>query len=717
MPQASTTTNSRNLEQRYLDLIRTFITIVEQRNPYNIDHCRLVARLCEQMARKVSFDKQSRNLTVRAAELHTLGVSLSMEEKKPQFSLPITNLGISSGRELPSHQREKQILTEIMGDVAGLKECIAVICDRNEWYDGSASPFGKKGNEIAKEARLLAVADAFIDLRTPKKHRQKLSSRQAIEQILECSGTQFDPLFVEALQTALLESEDEALKETGRSEHFETSRCRHYLNLGHLYIAIHETEWALRSYHKAERIAVEIQDSGLELGAISGQVMAFCEHSQLEQAREALQRARNRTYSEREKHGYHLMWGLLEWMSGREQNGQDILDGLIAHYRSTRNILGLAASLIFQSYLLLCHRGLTNDEHLETLHELMAIVARYDLFDIVERYRKFTIPLFLSAVIHQIEASAAQVNLSKMGEPCLKQRIQEVSKLPPTRWLEYLTPEPIVPSAKQPLLDAGSIKANNTISQECVSIKLLGPISIAYAGIEIKEDEWPTQKALRIFAHLAITRTAISDELLMETLWPDAPTSKARNSLRNAIHQARTVLKKLIPSKTSELLQRSRKSGTTSLSFKFILDTERLEHLLQQAASALEADKTESALEQAKLALNLYRGDFMEGFHDYWVEGLRVSFRELQQRALAILSRAYLNTSRFEEAEVAARRMLSIDDLREDAHQIVIRALVADGRSAEAIRHYEQAVNLFEREIGVSPANLTAILQETGLLL
>lgn len=703
------------LAQRYLDLIRTFITIVEQRNPYNIDHCRLVAQLCEQVAKKANLSKPSRTLLIRSAELHTLGIALSMEEKKPHFALPITKLGFSSGRELPSHQRERQILTAVLGGIPELEPCIEVICDRNEWFDGTGSLFGKSGEAISGEARLLAVVDAFIDQCTPKKHRIQVSSRQALERILECSGSQFDPRAVELLHAALAESDDGTLKEASRAGHFETSRCRHYLNLGHLYIAIHETDWALRSYLKAERVAVEIQDSGLELGAISGQVMAYSERGQLELAREALQRARARTHSEREKHGYHLMWGLIEWLSGRERNGQDILEGLIAYYRGAHNLPGLVASLTFQSYLLLTHRGLDNEDHRDTLIEFLHLVGNFDMFDVVERYRRFTLPLFLSALLKGLDEPTARANLSKMGEPCQQALLDDLRGVSPSLWMTHLQPDPVIPSVSSPL--PARHQPKQVLDSASLQVNLLGCIMLKLGDKEVSEDDWPTQKALRLFAHLAVTRSALSDAIIMETLWPDAVDSKARNSLRNAIHQIRSVLKKLVEEKAPEAISRGRKSGTLALTLDVVLDTERFQSHLQNATTAIDSGDAQQAISEAKQALALYRGDFMEGFQDEWVEGLRVGFRELQQRALGTLARAYLKAEQYEEAEVAARRMLLADDLREEAHEVAIRALAGDGRSAEAIRHYEQAVNLFEQEIGVLPTHLTAVLQEVGLLL
>ena len=203
----------------------------------------------------------------------------------------------------------------------------------------------------------------------------------------------------------------------------------------------------------------------------------------------------------------------------------------------------------------------------------------------------------------------------------------------------------------------------------------------------------------------------------MEMLWPDAPETKARNSLRNAVHQVRSVLKKIDERPPSKLLVRGRKSGTARLDFEYVLDVELLDQYLREASSAAESGDTTTAIERSRLALDLCKGEFLEGFYDEWAESLRVQNRKLYLKALGTLAQAYLDASHFEEAEVAARRMLLLDDLREDAHEIAIRALSGDGRSAEAIRHYEETVDLFEREIGVSPASLTSVLQDTGLML
>jgi len=304
-----------------------------------------------------------------------------------------------------------------------------------------------------------------------------------------------------------------------------------------------------------------------------------------------------------------------------------------------------------------------------------------------------------------------------MGEPCQQALLEKLADLEPSSWMERLLPEPIVPSPQAPIPKTSPTAAKKKTTGDSIFIRTFGGFRLVRGDQEVDEDEWPTQKALRLFAHLAVSRTPITDGAMMEMLWPDAPETKARNSLRNAVHQVRSVLKKIDERPPSKLLVRGRKSGTARLDFEYVLDVELLDQYLREASSAAESGDTTTAIERSRLALDLCKGEFLEGFYDEWAESLRVQNRELYLKALGTLAQAYLDASHFEEAEVAARRMLLLDDLREDAHEIAIRALSGDGRSAEAIRHYEETVDLFEREIGVSPASLTSVLQDTGLML
>jgi HD-GYP domain-containing protein (c-di-GMP phosphodiesterase class II) len=71
----------------------------------------------------------------------------------------------------------------------------------HEHWDGSGYPCGRRRGEIPFEARVLAVADAFDAMISPRPYRPALPASEALAEIDRCTGSQFDPaiacLFVE----------------------------------------------------------------------------------------------------------------------------------------------------------------------------------------------------------------------------------------------------------------------------------------------------------------------------------------------------------------------------------------------------------------------------------------------------------------------------------------------------------------------------------------
>ncbi len=68
----------------------------------------------------------------------------------------------------------------------------------HERWDGAGYPTGLRGGAIPLEARLLAVADAFDAMTSPRPYRQALSAEHALDEVCRCAGSQFDPQLAEA---------------------------------------------------------------------------------------------------------------------------------------------------------------------------------------------------------------------------------------------------------------------------------------------------------------------------------------------------------------------------------------------------------------------------------------------------------------------------------------------------------------------------------------
>jgi putative two-component system response regulator len=63
----------------------------------------------------------------------------------------------------------------------------------HEKWNGTGYPRGLQGYEIPISGRLMAVADAYDAITSPRIYKAAQSHDQAVEEIRRCSGTAFDP--------------------------------------------------------------------------------------------------------------------------------------------------------------------------------------------------------------------------------------------------------------------------------------------------------------------------------------------------------------------------------------------------------------------------------------------------------------------------------------------------------------------------------------------
>src|SRR6516225_1294321 len=83
---------------------------------------------------------------------------------------------------------------------------------------------------------------------------------------------------------------------------------------------------------------------------------------------------------------------------------------------------------------------------------------------------------------------------------------------------------------------------------------------------------------------------------------------------------------------------------------------------------------------------------------------------ELALGAMVGLGEQELAAGRAEHALRAGQRAIALNNMREDAHRLIVRALAAAGRKAEALRHYQDLVALLKRELNAEPDAATRLL-------
>ncbi len=86
----------------------------------------------------------------------------------------------------------------IVAQIPGMEEAAEIILSHEERFDGGGYPRGLKGEQLSLGTRLFAVIDTLDAMTSDRSYRKGLSFDQARAEIIKMSGTQFDPVAVQA---------------------------------------------------------------------------------------------------------------------------------------------------------------------------------------------------------------------------------------------------------------------------------------------------------------------------------------------------------------------------------------------------------------------------------------------------------------------------------------------------------------------------------------
>jgi class 3 adenylate cyclase len=206
------------------------------------------------------------------------------------------------------------------------------------------------------------------------------------------------------------------------------------------------------------------------------------------------------------------------------------------------------------------------------------------------------------------------------------------------------------------------------------------------------------KKLTALLAFLACTAPqAHGRDKLMTLLWGSHFDAQARQNLRQALTRLRRVLGDDALISTGESI--ALEPGVVTS------DVMRFEALL--------GDGSREAVNEA---IDLYRGSLLPDItipEEAWTEWLDVQRRRLEDLALDAMIKfgeEELPLGNHRQALKAGNRAIAITSHREDAHRLVMRALAAGGRRADALKHYQDLVALLKRELNTEPDAATKSL-------
>jgi two-component system, cell cycle response regulator len=166
-----------------------------ERNPELRSHLGGVADLAEATALLMALSHEEVEQVRHAAELHDVG----------KVAVPdaiLNKPGRLDEDEWAFIRRHTIIGERIIGAAPALTRVAALVRHSHERWDGAGYPDGLAGANIPLGARIVAVADAFDAMTSPRPYSLPRSPDAALEELRRCAGTQFDPAVVEAFEVA-----------------------------------------------------------------------------------------------------------------------------------------------------------------------------------------------------------------------------------------------------------------------------------------------------------------------------------------------------------------------------------------------------------------------------------------------------------------------------------------------------------------------------------
>jgi CheY-like chemotaxis protein len=177
----------------YLETLRVLVDQLERSRGELRGHSAQLARQASLVAARMALPAREVTYVALAAFLHDLGkgpvhLTLAGTARNPEWKAEAKKLALA-----PVHMFESVHLpAQVGGTLAQLYEA----------WDGSGTPHGAHGEDIAIGARILAAVDSWLDLtRNPGNAFGRLFTReQALSFMAEQAGTLFDPRVVEMLE-------------------------------------------------------------------------------------------------------------------------------------------------------------------------------------------------------------------------------------------------------------------------------------------------------------------------------------------------------------------------------------------------------------------------------------------------------------------------------------------------------------------------------------
>jgi cyclic di-GMP phosphodiesterase len=173
------------------DMVDSMFAMLTLADREMYEHGYRVSALAVSVARILGLPDEALTTIEHGALLHDIG-KLAVPEAVLRKPAPLTV------EETLLVRRHPAIASDLVASVPYLHASVPIVREAHERMDGLGYPQGIHAAEVSIGARIVSVADAYDTMTRPRVFRDAITPPEALLELERCSGTQFDPLVVEA---------------------------------------------------------------------------------------------------------------------------------------------------------------------------------------------------------------------------------------------------------------------------------------------------------------------------------------------------------------------------------------------------------------------------------------------------------------------------------------------------------------------------------------
>ncbi len=177
---------SNSLENATIQLMSSLQNAMEEKDYYTAGHTTRVTEYAVMLGMSMNIPENDQIVLRRAAQFHDIGklvIDLSCIQKP----------GKLTDEEWLLIKKHPSVGANIVKPLGFMKREQFIIRHHHERMDGKGYPDGLTGDKLDQLTKILIVVDSYDAMTSRRNYRKNLTMDEALTELDNCSGTQFDP--------------------------------------------------------------------------------------------------------------------------------------------------------------------------------------------------------------------------------------------------------------------------------------------------------------------------------------------------------------------------------------------------------------------------------------------------------------------------------------------------------------------------------------------